>query len=56
MSKPKRQARPESKAARQWLRDDYVAGLREGRRQRASTFTNRKQEASRRACRGRIKP
>lgn len=30
-----------------------VAEMRDGRRQRAATFTNRKKEASRKACRGR---
>jgi hypothetical protein len=31
-----------------------VAEIRDGRRQRAATFTDRKKEASRKACRGRF--
>lgn len=31
-----------------------VAEIREGRRQRAVTFTDRRKEASRKACRGRV--
>jgi hypothetical protein len=31
-----------------------VAEMREGRRQRAVTFTDRRKEAARRACRGRV--
>ena len=34
----------------------YVAALRDGKRQRAATFTDRRKEASRRACRGRVTP
>lgn len=33
-------------------RNDYVAALRDGRRERAATFVDRKKEQSRRACRG----
>jgi hypothetical protein len=36
------------------LRKDYVDALREGRRQRAATFTDRKKQANRKACRGRV--
>lgn len=31
-----------------------VAELRDGRRQRAATFTDRKKEQNRKACRGRV--
>lgn len=31
-----------------------VAEMREGRRQRAATFTDRRKEADRKACRGRV--
>ena len=34
----------------------YVAALRDGKRQRATTFTDRRKEASRKACRGRVQP
>lgn len=34
----------------------YVAALRDGKRQRAATFTDRRKEASRKACRGRFRP
>lgn len=49
MKKPVK--RPEAKAARQAVRDAYVADMRDGRRLRAVTFTHRKHEASRLACR-----
>ena len=42
------------KALRRQAREGYVAALREGRKVRAQTFTNRKREAARRACRGRV--
>lgn len=31
-----------------------VAEMRDGRRQRASTFVNRRKEADRKACRGKV--
>lgn len=31
---------------------DYVSAMREGRRNRAATFKDRKRESSRKACRG----
>jgi len=39
--------------ARQARREAVVADLRDGRVQRAARFTDRRKEASRRACRGR---
>ena len=36
------------------LRQEYVDALRDGRRQRAATFTDRKKQADRKACRGRV--
>ena len=39
--------------AREARREAIVADLRDGRRQRAATFTDRRKEASRKACRGR---
>ena len=36
------------------LRQEYVDALRDGRRQRATTFTDRKKQANRKACRGRV--
>jgi hypothetical protein len=41
-------------AARRQAREAQLAALREGRKVRATTFSNRKKEASRRACRGRV--
>lgn len=35
-------------------RAERVAAMRDGRRERAVTFTDRRKEASRKACRGRI--
>lgn len=35
-------------------RNNYVADLRDGRRQRATTFTDRKKQARKNACRGRV--
>lgn len=40
------------KLRRVMRRNDYVAALRDGRRERAATFIDRKKEESRRACRG----
>ena len=40
-----------SKALRKAQRDEKVQAMREGRRQRASVFTDRRKEASRKACR-----
>jgi hypothetical protein len=39
------------KAMRRIAYESKVANMQEGRRQRAVTFTNRKKEASRKACR-----
>ena len=36
------------------LRQEYVDALRDGRRQRAATFTDHKAQANRKACRGRV--
>ena len=41
-------------AARRQAREAQLAALREGRKVRATTFSNRKKEASRRACRGQV--
>ena len=42
------------KARRASARQVELADLRDGRRNRATTFTDRKKEASRRACRGKV--
>lgn len=42
-----------SKGARQAARDSYVAALRDGRRERAHTFTDRPKRNNKRAARGR---
>jgi ketosteroid isomerase-like protein len=44
------------KQGRKLPRDEaYLASIRGGRVLRAATFTNRKREASRRACRGKVR-
>lgn len=48
-----RKATADTKAIRRATREAVLDALREGRKVRATTFTNRKKEASRRACRGR---
>ena len=42
------------KARRASARNAELADLRDGRRNRATTFTDRRKEASRRACRGKV--
>jgi hypothetical protein len=42
-----------SAAMRSNARKTYVEGLRDGRKIRATTFTDRKKQASKNACRGR---
>ncbi|MFZ4431592.1 MAG: hypothetical protein ACOYOQ_00195 [Microthrixaceae bacterium] len=44
------------KAIRRAERERRLAALRDGRRQRSVTFKDRKKEAARKACRGRIQP
>lgn len=43
-----------SKQLRRAARNAELQHLRDGRRTRAATFTDRKKEASRQACRGKI--
>jgi hypothetical protein len=43
-----------SKAMRRAEREQRVAAMAEGRRERAVTFTDRKKERNRKACRGRV--
>ena len=62
----KKDAKPISKATRRvskqdmttlrrLTRDNQVQALREGRKNRATTFTDRKKEGSRRLCRGKVR-
>ncbi len=62
----KKDAKPISKATRRvskqdmttlrrLARDNQVQALREGRKNRATTFTDRKKEGSRRLCRGKVR-
>lgn len=44
-----------SKGARLAVRKAYVAALRDGRRQRAQTFTDRRKQRNRDACRGKVR-
>lgn len=39
---------------RQAQRDAYVAALRDGRKERAATYADRRKVANKRACRGKI--
>lgn len=41
-------------AARRAAWEQSVQEMRDGRRQRAATFTDRRKETARRACRGRV--
>ena len=43
----------DTKAIRRATREAVLDALREGRKVRATTFTNRKKEQARKACRGR---
>jgi hypothetical protein len=52
MSKAKQKP---SKHLRAAARRAELADLRDGRRNRASTFVDRRKEASRRACRGNVR-
>ena len=40
---------------RRLARDNQVQALREGRKNRAATFTDRKKEGSKRICRGKVR-
>ena len=40
---------------RRLSRESQVTALREGRKNRAATFVDRKKEGSRRVCRGRVR-
>ena len=62
----KKDAKPISKATRRvskqdmttlrrLTRDNQVQALREGRKNRAATFTDRKKEGSKRICRGKVR-
>lgn len=42
------------KVMAQGRRDEYVAALREGRRERAHTYADRRKVADKRACRGKV--
>lgn len=42
------------RAIRQAERERRLAAMQDGRRERAHTFTDRRKEAARKACRGRV--
>jgi len=44
----------DSQTLRRLIRDDKVQAMREGRRQRANVFADRRKQASKKACRGKI--
>ena len=44
----------DSQTIRRLIRDDKVQAMREGRRQRATVFTDRRKQASKKACRGKV--
>lgn len=47
-------AQEASKAIHRVEREQRVAAMAEGRRQRAVTFTDRKKDRNRKACRGKV--
>ena len=51
----RRISRQDMTAIRRMGRDSQVAALREGRKNRAVTFVDRKKEANRSVCRGRVR-
>lgn len=55
MSKSKKHTIDTRAIARRAAWEASVAELRDGRRQRAVTFTDRRKEANRNACRGKIR-
>ena len=44
----------DSQTLRRLIRDDKVQAMREGRRQRAPVFADRRKQASKKACRGKV--
>lgn len=54
MSKTKKHTIDTRAIARKAAWEASLTEMREGRRQRAMTFTDRRKEAARRACRGKI--
>ena len=44
----------DSQTLRRLIRDDKVQAMREGRRQRATVFADRRKQASKKACRGKV--
>ena len=44
----------DSQTLKRLIRDDKVQAMREGRRQRATVFTDRRKQASKKACRGKV--
>jgi len=53
-TKKNKSKRTQGQIMSELFRQQYVDALRDGRRQRAATFTDRKKQASRKACRGRV--
>lgn len=51
----RRVSRQDLTVLRRLGRDQQVAALREGRRNRATTFVDRKKEGRRRLCRGKVR-
>lgn len=51
--KNNRKTTADTKAIRRGTRENVLSALRDGRKVRATTFTNRKKEQARKACRGR---
>jgi hypothetical protein len=43
-----------SKALKRLQREEKVQAMREGRRQRATVFADRRKQASKKACRGKV--
>lgn len=52
--KQKTSAQVQADVMRRAAFEEKIDAMREGRRQRAQTFSNRKRDASRKACRGAV--
>jgi hypothetical protein len=44
----------DSQTLRRLIREEKVQAMREGRRQRATVFADRRKQASKKACRGKV--
>lgn len=54
MAKPRKNKSATVAGMRSAQRDAYVSALRDGRKERASTYNDRRKVADRNACRGKV--